>query len=112
MIRRPPRSTLFPYTTLFRSVRFTFPRQPDREHLCLADYFASTESSRVDVVPLQVVTMGDRASEVFMKMQQAGDYSEGYYIYVLSVGLVEALAEWTHKLIRSEEQTPELHSRQ
>src|SRR5256885_11983635 len=25
MIRRPPRSTLFPYTTLFRSGRVTFP---------------------------------------------------------------------------------------
>src|SRR2546430_6507975 len=25
MIRRPPRSTLFPYTTLFRSVDFIFP---------------------------------------------------------------------------------------
>src|SRR5256885_2551845 len=25
MIRRPPRSTLFPYTTLFRSLRFTWP---------------------------------------------------------------------------------------
>src|SRR2546430_3479000 len=25
MIRRPPRSTLFPYTTLFRSLRFTTP---------------------------------------------------------------------------------------
>src|SRR3712207_7872287 len=25
MIRRPPRSTLFPYTTLFRSVRFAQP---------------------------------------------------------------------------------------
>src|SRR3712207_7562643 len=25
MIRRPPRSTLFPYTTLFRSSRFKFP---------------------------------------------------------------------------------------
>src|SRR3712207_7755016 len=25
MIRRPPRSTLFPYTTLFRSVRFSSP---------------------------------------------------------------------------------------
>src|SRR2546426_5685998 len=24
MIRRPPRSTLFPYTTLFRSLRFPF----------------------------------------------------------------------------------------
>src|SRR5260370_6867810 len=26
MIRRPPRSTLFPYTTLFRSARFVAPR--------------------------------------------------------------------------------------
>src|SRR2546421_11820418 len=26
MIRRPPRSTLFPYTTLFRSMRLTWPR--------------------------------------------------------------------------------------
>src|SRR5690349_22180747 len=25
MIRRPPRSTLFPYTTLFRSITTTFP---------------------------------------------------------------------------------------
>src|SRR3712207_8780737 len=27
MIRRPPRSTLFPYTTLFRSSRNCFPRR-------------------------------------------------------------------------------------
>src|SRR6266576_6006204 len=34
MIRRPPRSTLFPYTTLFRSTRAPrelLERQPDRE---------------------------------------------------------------------------------
>src|SRR5688572_32143065 len=30
MLRRPPRSTLFPYTTLFRSVRRTG-AEPDRE---------------------------------------------------------------------------------
>src|SRR5256885_8700326 len=30
MIRRPPRSTLFPYTTLFRSGR---PSDPDSDHL-------------------------------------------------------------------------------
>src|SRR3712207_7136062 len=35
MIRRPPRSTLFPYTTLFRSVPF---RQP------IADYVESIHS--------------------------------------------------------------------
>src|SRR2546422_3747407 len=32
MIRRPPRSTLFPYTTLFRSVR-GFGRQPVQRHV-------------------------------------------------------------------------------
>src|SRR2546422_4686679 len=31
MIRRPPRSTLFPYTTLFRSVRARNPRSSDLE---------------------------------------------------------------------------------
>jgi 5-methyltetrahydrofolate--homocysteine methyltransferase len=82
--------------------RFTFPRQPDRERLCLADYFASVQSGKVDVVPLQIVTMGDRATEAFHKMQAEGNYSEGYYIYGLSVALAEALAEWTHRLVKRE----------
>src|SRR5256885_5518003 len=30
MIRRPPRSTLFPYTTLFRSHSFSAPKTHDR----------------------------------------------------------------------------------
>src|SRR5260221_10094441 len=30
MIRRPPRSTLFPYTTLFRSMPISLPRHPHR----------------------------------------------------------------------------------
>src|SRR5687768_17722523 len=32
MIRRPPRSTLFPYTTLFRSLRRRARAHPDEEH--------------------------------------------------------------------------------
>src|SRR5260370_17052258 len=36
MIRRPPRSTLFPYTTLFRSVETTSGRWP-----CSVSHFAS-----------------------------------------------------------------------
>src|SRR5690606_30079595 len=32
MIRRPPRSTLFPYTTLFRSHRAVAPRYRERSH--------------------------------------------------------------------------------
>src|SRR5256885_13691204 len=33
MIRRPPRSTLFPYTTLFRSIRSEILRRPGRARL-------------------------------------------------------------------------------
>ncbi len=88
-------------------IAFMFPRQPDREHLCLADYYASLESGKLDVLPLQVVTMGDRATEAFEQMQRDGNYSEGYYIYGLSVALAEALAEWTHKMVRRELGLPE-----
>src|SRR2546427_11369429 len=35
MIRRPPRSTLFPYTTLFRSLRFLGGEPGDRLELAL-----------------------------------------------------------------------------
>src|SRR2546430_10008302 len=37
MIRRPPRSTLFPYTTLFRSLRLVLPHQPARPDRLRAD---------------------------------------------------------------------------
>src|SRR2546426_10602737 len=44
MIRRPPRSTLFPYTTLFRSNIFRLPIRRDRKRGRLAqllEYFTS-----------------------------------------------------------------------
>src|SRR3712207_6903549 len=47
MIRRPPRSTLFPYTTLFRSVRVTEDRQPG---FCRADAVEVLEAA-ADRVP-------------------------------------------------------------
>src|SRR5258708_14699159 len=34
MIRRPPRSTLFPYTTLFRSTRRCVTGRPDQPKTC------------------------------------------------------------------------------
>src|SRR2546429_6399367 len=42
MIRRPPRSTLFPYTTLFRSLR----RSPTTHPLCTASRCAAAPVSR------------------------------------------------------------------
>lgn len=80
--------------------RFVFPRQPDREHLCLADYFASVESGRVDVAVFQVVTVGPAVTALCDRLQQAGDYSQAYYIHGLGVALAEALAEFGNRMVR------------
>jgi 5-methyltetrahydrofolate--homocysteine methyltransferase len=82
--------------------RFHFPRQEGREHLCLADYFRATDSSDVDVVALQVVTVGDAASEKFQELQTAGEYTEAFYVHGLAVETAEALAEWLHRRVRRE----------
>jgi 5-methyltetrahydrofolate--homocysteine methyltransferase len=82
--------------------RFAFPRQRERERLCLADYFASLESGKVDVVALQVVTMGQAASEAIQQLHQAGNYSEAYFVHGLSVEMAEGLAEYVNRLIRRE----------
>src|SRR5260370_11866451 len=65
--------------------RFHCPRQLEHERLCLADYFASVESGKVDVVAFQVVTMGQSASDAVQRLQQAGDYAEAYFTHGLGV---------------------------
>lgn len=87
---------------LVEVVRFHCPRQPDRERLSLADYYASTESGKVDVVALQVVTMGAAASETMQRLQDAGNYSEAYFIHGLSVNMAEGLAEYANRISRQE----------
>ncbi|MBV9211310.1 MAG: methionine synthase [Acidobacteria bacterium] len=83
-------------------VRFTFPRQPEGKHLCLADYFAAVDSGRMDVVPFHLVTMGRRASLYSQELFKADNYSEYLYFHGLSVEAAEALAELWHKRIRTE----------
>ena len=82
--------------------RFHFPRMQGRERLCLADYFRSTQSSDVDVVALQVVTVGDAATRRFEELQAAGEYTEAFYSHGLAVESAEAVAEWMHRRIRRE----------
>jgi 5-methyltetrahydrofolate--homocysteine methyltransferase len=86
--------------------RLTFPRQEGRDRLCLADYFRSVESGDVDVLPLQVVTVGDAASRRFDELQAAGEYAEAYFVHGLAVEAAEAVAEWLHRRIRSELRIP------
>jgi len=81
--------------------RFTFPRQPARERLCLADYFLPVGSGRKDVVEFQIVTMGKAATEETDRLQAAGDYSESYFTHGLSVSAAEGLAELVHQRVRA-----------
>src|SRR5438034_7475044 len=65
LIRRPPRSTLFPYTTLFRSPRLVYVNKMDRVG---ADYFRCIEmlKSRLGAhpVPIQIpIGREDQRSE-------------------------------------------------
>jgi len=48
------------------------------------------------------VTVGDRASEKFQEVQEAGEYTEAYYLHGLAVETAEALAEWLHRRQRRE----------
>jgi 5-methyltetrahydrofolate--homocysteine methyltransferase len=83
-------------------MRFTFPRQPGGKNLCLADFFASEESGRMDVVAFHLVTMGRRASEYAHELFKADNYAEYLYFHGLGVESAEALAEYWHKRIRQE----------
>lgn len=83
-------------------MRMTFPRQNQSDGLCLADYFASVNSGRMDVVAFQVVTVGQEASRRVERLQAAGDYSEAYFTHGLSVQTAEATAEYLHQHIRRE----------
>ncbi|MCC6451891.1 MAG: methionine synthase, partial [Acidobacteria bacterium] len=87
-------------------LRFNFPRQPIEQrggkNLCLADYFASVESGKMDVVAFDLVTMGSKASEYSAKLFAADNYTDYLLFHGLSVESAEAFAEMWHKRIREE----------
>ena len=82
--------------------RFNFPRQPSGDFLCLADYFAPVDSGQMDVAAFQVVTVGQEATRRFNEMQDAGEYSEAYFMHGLAVQTAEACANYLHQHIRRE----------
>ncbi len=82
--------------------RLSFPRQRRGRHLCLADFFRPVESGEVDVVALQVVTMGHAASKATAELFAADAYRDYLELHGLSVQLTEALAEYWHARVREE----------
>jgi 5-methyltetrahydrofolate--homocysteine methyltransferase len=56
----------------------------------------------LDVVALQVVTVGQEATERFEKLQAANDYTEAYFTHGLAVQTAEATANYLHEHVRRE----------
>jgi 5-methyltetrahydrofolate--homocysteine methyltransferase len=83
-------------------MRFSFPRQRRDRHLCLSDFVASKESNQIDVVPFQLVTMGNRVSEAAGELYARNEYRDYLELHGLSVQLTEALAEFWHSRVREE----------
>ena len=94
--------SLSPRGKIEELVRFTFPRQSEREGLCLSDYFQPVESSKFDVVAFQVVTVGGRVDELGEQLNAAGEYSRALFVHGLGVSAAEGLAEWHHRKLRGE----------
>ncbi|MEE8271911.1 MAG: methionine synthase [Alphaproteobacteria bacterium] len=82
--------------------RFTLPRQGKQDGLCVADFFRDAAGEERDVIGLQVVTMGQRASEVAREWFAADRYQDYLYLHGLGVEMAEAMAEYTHKRIRGD----------
>jgi 5-methyltetrahydrofolate--homocysteine methyltransferase len=82
--------------------RFSFPRQSDEDHLCISDYFLPAAGGAVDTVALQVVTVGQAATEHFDQLQAAHEYTEGYYFHGLAVQAAEATAQYVNLHLRRE----------
>src|SRR3712207_8552606 len=89
MVRRPPRSTLFPYTTLFRSQAYRYAPVPD----------ANGDPVPTLLVGAPVPTEG-----------QSGDRVEVYFAFPLYQE--QQSLEGIRSTVRSEEHTSELQSRQ
>jgi 5-methyltetrahydrofolate--homocysteine methyltransferase len=89
---KPPREHL----------RFTFPRQEGRRRLCISDFFRSKQSGEYDVLGVQLVTVGDKASEMAEELRKQNKYQDYLYLHGFGVESAEALAEYWHKYMRTE----------
>jgi len=82
--------------------RFALPRQPREDGECIADFFRDVDDAARDVIGLQIVTVGQQASDVARAWFEENRYQDYLYLHGLSVEMAEAMAEYTHKRIRAE----------
>ncbi|MBT5659239.1 MAG: dihydropteroate synthase, partial [Rhodospirillaceae bacterium] len=93
---------LFAEDGIAEVTRFALPRQNRQDGLCIADFFRDISENTRDVIGLQVVTVGQKASDVALEWFHADRYQDYLYLHGFGVEMAEAMAEYVHKRIRSE----------
>ena len=94
--------------------RFSYPRQSEAPHLCIADFFRPVDSGELDYAAFHIVTMGGRISDAANARREADAYHDYLLLHGIGVEMAEALAEFWHHRIREEwgfadEDGPSLH---
>lgn len=83
--------------------RFNFPRQQRSERkLCVTDFFRSVDSGEMDVLALQVATIGQHAADFARDLFERDIYQDYLYWHGLNAEAAEGMAEFVHRRIRQE----------
>jgi 5-methyltetrahydrofolate--homocysteine methyltransferase len=83
------------------AARFPFPRQPDRDRLCLADWVAPAGEGRRDTLAAFVTTCGDGVRTQAERWKTVGEYLKSYALQALAIEAAEGFAELLHQRIRA-----------
>jgi len=79
-----------------------FPRQKSGSFLCISDYFKPIESELIDLIPIQIVTLGHKATEYSNELYKQNKYQEYLFFHGLAIEYTEALADYLNEQIRKE----------
>jgi len=79
-----------------------FPRSSKPPFLSIPDYFKDHKSGEFDVLPLQIVTLGNEPAEYTKQLNENHNYKKYFLLHGFFTELTEALAEFWHKRIREE----------
>jgi 5-methyltetrahydrofolate--homocysteine methyltransferase len=79
---------------------FYFPRQTHGEWLCLSDFVAPQDLSKLDYISLFTVTCGHGVRELSESYKHAGQYLQSHIVQALAIEGAEAFAELLHQRLR------------
>ncbi len=83
-------------------LRLPFPRQKRHPYRCIADFVMPVTSGIMDIIAIQIVTIGSQAQDISQELFTHDRYKDYLLFHGLSVETTEALAEYWHKAIRKE----------